>query len=265
MLSTPLTIDRATGATTLTAPLTIINAWPNITLDKTPTTGAAIYGSTGGAVRWGIFPGLDNPETGGNSGSDFVIRRYDDAGAVFAGGDPLSINRATGNTTLSGALTVGGNVYASTNIEIVGEGYLGCNKTVDGLVGTFYHSAVAVGSIYVTSAATAYNTASDVNLKEDLKSFDAGNIIDDTQVYDFAWKQTGERAYGVVAQQAVEVYPQAITHIQQSEEHAEWWGVDYSKYVPVMLQEMKAMRERIRELEQLAGVKPPVIDPKRGR
>ena len=77
-----------------------------------------------------------------------------------------------------------------------------------------------VGGITTTATATSYNTTSDDRLKEDLQSFDAGNIVDDTEVYDFKWKSTGERAYGVIAQQAIEVYPAAVTHTEKND----WWG-----------------------------------------
>ncbi len=108
----------------------------------------------------------------------------------------------------------------------------------------------AVGSINGSTTGTNYNTASSGELKEDLKSFDAGNIIDQTKVYDFAWKSTGERSYGVIAQQAIDVYPLAVTHVEKvSDEIGEFWGVDYSKYVPVLLQELKALRARVAQLE----------------
>jgi hypothetical protein len=117
----------------------------------------------------------------------------------------------------------------------------------------FYNSAgTQVGTISQTDTNTAYNTASDERLKEDLKSFDAGNIVDDTVVYDFKWRSTGERAYGVIAQQAVTVYPTAVTH----NEATDFWGVDYSKYVPVLLQELKALRARVRDLEGRFDAKP---------
>jgi hypothetical protein len=106
-----------------------------------------------------------------------------------------------------------------------------------------------VGTISQTPTTCAYNTSSDGRLKEDLKSFDAGNIVDDTNVYDFAWKSTGERTYGVIGQQAIEVYPTAVTH---DKEH-DWYGVDYSKYVPVLLQELKALRARVAQLEGAAA------------
>jgi len=106
---------------------------------------------------------------------------------------------------------------------------------------------------------TTYSTSSSAELKEDLKTFDAGNIVDNTDVYDFRWKSTGERAYGVIAQQAVEVYPTAVTHtINPADKDDEFWGVDYSKYVPVLLQELKALRARVAQLEGKTdiGVKP---------
>jgi len=125
---------------------------------------------------------------------------------------------------------------------------------------SFHNSAnTAVGTIACNSVSTTYSTSSSAELKEDLKTFDAGNIVDNTDVYDFRWKSTGERAYGVIAQQAVEVYPTAVTHtINPEDKDDEFWGVDYSKYVPVLLQELKALRARVAQLEGKTdiGVKP---------
>ena len=106
-------------------------------------------------------------------------------------------------------------------------------------------------------------------MKEDLKSFDAGSIIDNTNVYDFKWKNADERAYGVIAQQAIEVYPTAVTHSKahltaEGKEAGvadDYWGVDYSKYVPVILQELKRLRERVRELE--TNTSGPIVTPQR--
>jgi hypothetical protein len=114
----------------------------------------------------------------------------------------------------------------------------------------------SVGQITQSPTAVTYATASSAELKEDLRSFDAGNIIEQTNVYDFAWRSTKERSYGVIAQQAVEVYPAAIVHNEESEAGPEFWGVDYSKYVPVILQELKALRARVRELEGYFEVEP---------
>ena len=114
-------------------------------------------------------------------------------------------------------------------------------------------SGVSTGNISTTATACSFNTSSDANLKEDLKSFDAGNIIDDTEVYDFKWKATGERAYGVLGQQAKEVYATPVTYDEKEDRHY----VDYSKYVPVLLQELKAVRARLAVLEGRTPDKPP--------
>lgn len=52
---------------------------------------------TDDSQRWALR--VDGTETGSNSGADFQIRRYNDAGAHID--NPIAINRATGNITTS--------------------------------------------------------------------------------------------------------------------------------------------------------------------
>jgi hypothetical protein len=109
-----------------------------------------------------------------------------------------------------------------------------------------------VGSITTSAGGTAYNTGSDERLKEAFETFDAGRIVDDTEVWSFKWKSTGERSYGVSAQQAQQVYPEAVTYLDEQD----WYGIDYSRYVPVLLQELKTLRARVAALEGATAVKP---------
>jgi hypothetical protein len=109
-----------------------------------------------------------------------------------------------------------------------------------------------VGSITTTGGGTAFNTSSDERLKEGFETFDAGRIVDDTQVWSFRWKSSGERSYGVSAQQAQQVYPEAVTYLDEQD----WYGIDYSKYVPVLLQELKTLRARVAALEGGTAAKP---------
>jgi hypothetical protein len=150
---------------------------------------------------------------------------------------------------VGGSLSIGSPIPASGGAKI--------NLGTGGLVGiitrppadpayalAFYNAADGlVGYIQSQASATLYATSSDGNLKEDLKSFDAGNIVDNTAVYDFAWRSTKERAFGVIAQEAKELYPAAFT------QNGERWFVDYSKYVPILLQELQALRARVAQLE----------------
>lgn len=120
-------------------------------------------------------------------------------------------------------------------------------RTSDGQAVTFYRQTSEVGSISVTGSATAFNTSSDGRLKTDRRPYTAsGSVIDATEVYDFAWPD-GSRGVGVIAQDAQTVHPVAVT---PGDTPDDIWSVDYSKYVPVLLAELKALRARVAELEQ---------------
>jgi hypothetical protein len=101
---------------------------------------------------------------------------------------------------------------------------------------------VAVGNIYMTASGVSYGTLSDARHKRDLKPLDSGRLIDRLEAYDFAWED-GKRGQGVLAQDAAKVVPQACY------EQGEQWFTDYSKFVPLLLAEMKALRARVAELE----------------
>lgn len=117
--------------------------------------------------------------------------------------------------------------------------------TSDGTVVQFGRSKTAVGSISVTTTATAYNTSSSKTLKENWRDFDAGSIIDSLDAWLFDWKNGNGSAYGVLAQDAINAFPDAIT----SDSNPDLWSVDYSKYVPLLLREVKELRKRLAVLE----------------
>jgi hypothetical protein len=282
---------------TMTGNLTISKSNPSIILNDTGAspTPTSFSGARNGLSRWNIWTGNGDAEGGSNTGSNFAVYRYSDAGAYL--GNPLLIARDTGKVTLAnqllvqdatsssslstGAIVTNGGLAVGHVLNVANAVKAGVSFTQPTVLGgvqvgftgggslygistrpqtagytiTMYianSTGVGVGSITQDEAATAFNTTSDERLKEDLKSFDAGNIIDDTNVYDFAWKATGERSYGIIAQQAQAVYPTAVAYIKEQD----WWGIDYSKYVPVILQELKALRARVAELEGRTDAKP---------
>lgn len=113
----------------------------------------------------------------------------------------------------------------------------------------FYNAAgTQVGYILTSASATTYSTSSDIRLKEDFQQFDSGPIIDGSKAYDFAWRVDGTRAHGVIAQEARTVYSEAVTEGPDG-----YLSVDYSKYVPVLLQELKLLRARVAALEGTAA------------
>jgi len=324
VIDAPFYIPRSTGIPQFTS-LLVSSAGQDSTLrlNHPAATGYNyLIGSRGNSSRWTVILGDGQAETGSNTGSDFQIQRYSDAGS--GNGTVMHIRRDNANVSLTGGITFtadatvfngaysiarhsagylllnggsAGYVFNNTSngatlVTIANTGEVAIRSGTSGLPsnnialkisfpggGTLYGlrvrtatdgtnaliffnaSDVGVGSIGITSTATTFNTASDERLKEDLQSFDAGHIVDDTEVYNFAWKSTGERSYGVIAQQANTVYPSAVSYAEQTD----GWFIDYSKYVPVMLQELKALRGRVMELETAAGLRPTPPEAKPGR
>lgn len=109
-----------------------------------------------------------------------------------------------------------------------------------------------VGTAVTSGSGTAWNTSSDENLKTNFQDFDGGALIDQISVYHFDWK-VGGSGYGVKAQEAFKVFPDAVTIGSPQEAYGDPdyipWGVDYSKFVPVLLREIQKLRSRVASLE----------------
>lgn len=82
------------------------NSGANLWLQKSGNTANQIIGCTGSSPRWAIYPGDSTPETGSNSGSDFFIYRYSDAGTSIDA--PFWIQRSSGIINHSTRLVQGG-------------------------------------------------------------------------------------------------------------------------------------------------------------
>jgi Chaperone of endosialidase len=271
---------------TMTGALNITATSPNIAFNSTGTSAVnQIEGQRNSLRRWLIQLGDGVAESGGNVGSNFWLYGYNDDGTTAYA--VMNVNRATRKVTQYQATDFNGAIAMTSTLNVAGVisgprhnvgggpnfpgisaplliGYLGggsqygfaLQPQADSTVAIYFLNAsgTGCGNISQTLNTTVYNTSSDARLKESLKTFDAGRIVDDTTVYNFAWKQSAEqiaageppeRAYGVVGQEAIEVYPAAVTYLEKED----WWGVDYSKYVPVLLQELKALRARVAALE----------------
>lgn len=154
-------------------------------------------------------------------------------------------------TTPAGATTcvLGGtfNQTAQTGLAIMNS-----NATATGVFANFCNSGGTVqGSISQTnSTTTAFNTSSDRRLKEHFRKLtDSGKIIDGIQPVIFDWKWGGKDFHGVVAQDLARVYPEAVHKGDTGKDVTEPWQVDYSKLVPVLVAQIKELRQRVSELE----------------
>lgn len=119
----PLTGGTVTGPLTISAAFTV-NAGTNqvnfnfaggsgvvhishttwfsgITFDVNNTAyGQFLRTNRNNKARWIMEIGSDDPETGGNSGTNFSLQNFDDSGNLL--GTPISINRATGTVLING-------------------------------------------------------------------------------------------------------------------------------------------------------------------
>jgi hypothetical protein len=122
------------------------------------------------------------------------------------------------------------------------------NKTSGGGLVQFYNGGNQVGSIDSNGTTTSYVTTSDARLKHDIVDApDAANLIDAIQVRSFKWNaDNSEQRYGFIAQELLEVAPEAVS---QPADPEEMMGVDYSKLVPMLVKELQSLRARVAQLE----------------
>jgi Chaperone of endosialidase len=221
----------------------------------------AINATAAGLSRWQLILGNSTAESGSNVGSDFGINRASDAGTVID--TPLAIIRSSGQINNANGIMTWAHGGSTSLVNQTGMSYftgngliiesatqlISLNRTSAGPLQNFYNTpSTVVGSISSTGTSVAYNTTSDSRLKTDPRAFDAGPIIDALEVWDFAWLRDNSRSHGVIAQDAAEIFPEAVTHDEKNDS----WGVDYSKYVSLLLNEMKALRARVAILEAAA-------------
>jgi hypothetical protein len=109
-----------------------------------------------------------------------------------------------------------------------------------------------VGTIISTNSSTTYNTTSDYRLKEDLKDFDALDIMSKIKFYDFKWKIEDSRSTGVIAHELKEIVPYAVYGEKDGvdkDENPSYQGVDYSKLVAIQGKAIQQLEARIKQLE----------------
>jgi hypothetical protein len=153
-----------------------------------------------------------------------------------------------------GSLNGGGVIFRNNSGKYV---QISTGVTIDTGLIYFYKSDGAgsvtnTGSISTSGNLTLYNTTSDYRLKEDLQDYNALNIISQLKTYDFKWKQSNVRDYGMIAHELQEILPTYVygqkDAIQQDGE-IQLQQVDYSKIVPILVKSIQELEARIKQLE----------------
>jgi hypothetical protein len=180
---------------------------------------------------------------------EFMVSASDGTGSNSMTLD-ASGNLLVGTTSATGSGASSGKQVNQFNGAVANGLYVDDTRTAAGtdVAIIFGRGATITGSITTTLTTTAYVTSSDQRLKENIADADdAGSKIDAIQVRKFDWKADGSHQdYGMVAQELLEVAPEAVSAPEDPEE---MMGVDYSKLVPMMLKEIQSLRARIAALE----------------
>ena len=152
-------------------------------------------------------------------------------GTIFAGSNAPSTTGNLGSVS-TGLLTIG----FSTGSGLA---------FIQGGTSSFVIASDGKATFSDTVTATGFLTASDYRLKDDVRPItDYQTILSSVDGVRFHWKKTGEADVGVIAQSLLSVLPEAVT------ESGGIYKVDYSKLIPVLIQSVKALQERVAVLER---------------
>lgn len=104
---------------------------------------------------------------------------------------------------------------------------------------------------------------SDYRLKEDKQDFDALEVVQAINAYDFAWKGTDQREFGFMAHEIQSVLPYTVTG-QKDQVDANGQPViqrvNYAKLTPILLKAIQQQQEMIQKLqEQIAQINSTVL------
>jgi hypothetical protein len=124
-------------------------------------------------------------------------------------------------------------------------------RSSDGGSVVFRRDTTQVGSISVTTIATAYNVSSDIRLKTNVRPLtNSGAIIDALNPSLYDWKSGEKDSYGFIAQEVYPIFPQAVTKgDDDADTITAQWQMDAGKFMPLAIAELQSLRKRLAALE----------------
>jgi len=123
--------------------------------------------------------------------------------------------------------------------------------TSTGDIVTLRYAGSNVGSISYNGSITQYNATSEYRLKENLQEYNGLEIVKKLNTYNFVWKQSGVKDYGMMAHELQEILPNYVNGEKDAiDENGNIiaQGVDYSKLVPILI---KAIQEQQVQIDLL--------------
>jgi hypothetical protein len=185
-------------------------------------------------------------EHGGTGRSTFTT------GAVLLGNGTGGINVVSPGTS-GNVLVSNGTSWTSEigGINIVDDAstdttqYLGMSRNT---TGSWTQSYISSTKLYFNPStgklsSTEFRSLSDIRYKENIVNVnDAMEILSKINGVSFNWKETGEKSYGVIAQEIEKVLPDLI-------DGDETKTVNYNGLIAFLIESIKELNKRVEELE----------------
>ena len=146
----------------------------------------------------------------------------------------------------------------SSSGELYWSGTNGLNvQDWNGNSGTKLFRVDRTGKGHFKNDVVAYFSFSDERLKENITTLDSSTCLDTVcglQAVEYEWKDADEKhsgpQIGLIAQQVEEVEPRVVKHEQRGlEDETTYKQVEYDKLVPMLIESIKVLKERVEYLE----------------
>ena len=209
-----------------------------------PSEKLHIYG-TGATISGKVEAGDGNQASLDLKNSEGEFRLICDGGELSIFDQTDSTERFRINT--SGVVTVGVSTFADgTGGTSIAGGLvkISNDSTSNGTQMFFTNPNGAVGSISSSGSATAYNTSSDVRLKDVTGSARGLEVINELNPVAYNWKADGKADEGLIAQEVLDVVPNAVSGSEE-----DMYQMDYSKLVVHLVAGMKEQQKQIEALQ----------------
>ena len=128
--------------------------------------------------------------------------------------------------------------------------YLVAREGISGYTGAFTYLTASTGSFnYVQSS--IFNATSDYRIKKDVQSLDETFVVDKINPVIYNNVMTNNTDLGLIAHEVQELYPYLVNGTKNGDVLQ---SVNYIGLIPILIREMKQLKERVKKLEEHAKI-----------
>ena len=270
-------VTAATYGSAGIVPVYTVNATGHITSASNVTIGGSLTGITGvGTITTGTWNGssistsyTDAKVTAGNAGTGISVNQTTGSLTVtnsgvtsLVAGTNISISGSTGAVTVN----VSGTVSAATSATNATNTAITDDTSTNSTHYPTYVSATSGNAGQKTSSSkftfnpssglltsTDYNSSSDKRLKTNIKTVESAlDKVNSLRGVTFKWKEGGNEAIGLIAQEVQKVIPEVVT-----KDDSGYLGIRYTNIIGVLVEAIKEQQDQIntlkKQIEKLNG------------